>query len=284
MPQTKFLLDEKDLPTHWYNLQADLPSPLPPVIHPGTMQPIGPDDLAPLFPMGLIAQEVSQERWIDDSRTGPRHLPALATHAALPGPPVGEGAPDARPHLLQVGRASVRQEATSRTRPFRRRTTTSSEGVKRLTTETGAGQWGSRPVAGVPAVRPGMQGLHGEGQLHQKPYRRVMMETWGGKGRTQPQPGHPGRPGRPGQGPGVARQSRHRDQRGGRGRRHARGHRSTALGSRPEPRPDASDGHRPGGEATARDGGRIPGHPGRLCRRRKLELRRDSPSRSCRTS
>jgi tryptophan synthase beta chain len=65
VPQTKFLLDERDLPTRWYNIQADLPQPLPPVIHPGTMQPIGPQDLAPLFPMELIKQEVSQERWID---------------------------------------------------------------------------------------------------------------------------------------------------------------------------------------------------------------------------
>ena len=65
MAQTKFLLDEKDLPSRWYNIQADLPAPLPPVIHPGTLQPIGPQDLAPLFPMEIIKQEVSQERWID---------------------------------------------------------------------------------------------------------------------------------------------------------------------------------------------------------------------------
>src|SRR5438874_1089277 len=63
--QRKFLLDEKDLPTHWYNIQADLPVPLPPPLHPGTGQPIGPADLAPLFPMELIKQEVSRERWIE---------------------------------------------------------------------------------------------------------------------------------------------------------------------------------------------------------------------------
>src|SRR5438552_14931583 len=63
--QRKFQLDEKDLPTHWYNIQADLPSPLPPPLHPGTGQPIGPADLAPLFPMELIKQEVSRERWIE---------------------------------------------------------------------------------------------------------------------------------------------------------------------------------------------------------------------------
>ncbi len=65
MPDTKVVLTEKELPTHWYNLQADLPFPLPPVIHPGTKQPIGPQDLAPLFPMELIKQEVTQERWVE---------------------------------------------------------------------------------------------------------------------------------------------------------------------------------------------------------------------------
>ena len=65
MATTKFLLAENEIPTRWYNIAADLPVPLPPPLHPGTHQPIGPDDLAPLFPMGLILQEVSQDRWID---------------------------------------------------------------------------------------------------------------------------------------------------------------------------------------------------------------------------
>src|SRR4026209_750263 len=63
--RTKFLLDEKDIPTKWYNTQADLPTPAPPVLHPGTGQPIGPADLAPLFPMELIKQVVSQDREIE---------------------------------------------------------------------------------------------------------------------------------------------------------------------------------------------------------------------------
>src|SRR3990172_7255635 len=62
---TKYTLSERELPTKWYNIQADLKTPLPPVMHPGTGQPIGPQDLAPLFPMELIKQEVSQERWIE---------------------------------------------------------------------------------------------------------------------------------------------------------------------------------------------------------------------------
>ena len=65
MNDTKILLSEDEMPKQWYNIQADLPKPLPPVIHPGTGQPIGPDDLAPLFPMELIMQEVSQDRYID---------------------------------------------------------------------------------------------------------------------------------------------------------------------------------------------------------------------------
>ena len=65
MSQIKINLDERDMPRQWYNIQADLPKPLPPVLHPGTKQPVGPGDLAPLFPMGLILQEVSRERYLD---------------------------------------------------------------------------------------------------------------------------------------------------------------------------------------------------------------------------
>ena len=61
----KIYLTEKEIPKQWYNIQADMPNPCPPPLHPGTLQPIGPQDLAPLFPMELIKQEVSQERWID---------------------------------------------------------------------------------------------------------------------------------------------------------------------------------------------------------------------------
>jgi tryptophan synthase beta chain len=62
---TKVILDESEIPSAWYNIQPDLPEPAPPVLHPGTHQPVGPDDLAPLFPMALIMQEVSQDRYID---------------------------------------------------------------------------------------------------------------------------------------------------------------------------------------------------------------------------
>jgi len=63
--QKKYLLEEKEIPEQWYNIQADMPNPMLPPLHPGTKEPVGPEDLAPLFPMELIKQEVSQERWID---------------------------------------------------------------------------------------------------------------------------------------------------------------------------------------------------------------------------
>ena len=65
----KYLLDEEQIPKSWYNIQADLPEPLPPTLHPGTQEPITPADLEPLFPMSLIEQEVSTERYIDIPET-----------------------------------------------------------------------------------------------------------------------------------------------------------------------------------------------------------------------
>ena len=85
--RTKIILDEKDLPKKWYNIQSDLARPLPPPLHPATGQPVGPDDLAPIFPMSLIEQEVSTERWIDIPGAGPGKAAPLAADAALPRPP-----------------------------------------------------------------------------------------------------------------------------------------------------------------------------------------------------
>ena len=98
----KFVLEESRIPKVWYNLQADLPKPLPPVLHPGTKKPVGPDDLAPLFPMELILQEVSTEREIAIPGPGARRLPAVASDAALPRAPPRKSPADAGAHLLQV--------------------------------------------------------------------------------------------------------------------------------------------------------------------------------------
>src|SRR5881409_4474843 len=140
--RTKFLLDEKDIPSKWYNIQADLKTPAPPVLHPGTGQPIGPQDLAPLFPMGLIKQEVSQERWIEIPdevrdvlrlwRPSPLYR-ARRLEKAL-GTPARiyykyEGVSPAGSHKPNTAVAQVYYNKV--------------EGTKRLATETGAGQWGS---------------------------------------------------------------------------------------------------------------------------------------------
>ena len=139
MVQHKFMLNEKDLPTRWYNIQADLPFSLPPVIHPGTKRPIGPQDLAPLFSMELIKQEVSQERWIDIPeevqevyrlwRPSPLYR-AIRLERALDTPAhiyyKWEGVSPAGSHKPN---SAVAQGFFNK-----------QEGVKRITTETGAGQ------------------------------------------------------------------------------------------------------------------------------------------------
>src|SRR5215470_15399330 len=140
--RTKFLLDEKDLPTKWYNIQADLPSPLPAVLHPGTGKPIGPQDLAPLFPMELIKQEVSQARWIeipDEVRDvyrlwRPTPLVRARRLEKALGTPARiyykyEGVSPAGSHKPNTAVAQAYYNKK--------------EKVDRLSTETGAGQWGS---------------------------------------------------------------------------------------------------------------------------------------------
>ncbi|MDO8562911.1 MAG: TrpB-like pyridoxal phosphate-dependent enzyme, partial [Candidatus Limnocylindria bacterium] len=187
MTQRKFMLDEKDLPTHWYNIQADLAKPLPPPLHPGTGQPIGPADLAPLFPMELIKQEVSTERWIAipepvrDAYRVWRPTPlirALGLEKAL-GTPAHiyykwEGASPAGSHK---GNTAVAQAYYNK-----------QEGVRRLATETGAGQWGS-----ALALAARLFGLECKVYMvrvssDQKPYRRVLMETWGASVVPSPSP------------------------------------------------------------------------------------------------
>jgi len=180
VPQTKFVLDEKDLPSRWYNIAADLPVPLPPVIHPGTLQPIGPSDLAPLFPMEIIKQEVSQERWIEipepirDVYRLWRPTPLYRAHRlekALDTPAriyyKWEGVSPAGSHKpnTAVAQAYYNQQ----------------EGVRRLTTETGAGQWGSALSFACQQFGLECKVYMVRVSYDQKPYRRIMMEAWGGK-------------------------------------------------------------------------------------------------------
>ena len=180
MSDTKFLLTEKDLPTQWYNIQADLPKPLPPVLHPGTGKPIGPDDLSPLFPMDLIMQEVSQEQYIDIPeeildvyrlwRPSPlvrakRWEKALDTPAKIYYKWEGVSPPGSHKPNTAVAQAYYNKKA----------------GVKRITTETGAGQWGSALAFACNLFQIECKVYMVKISYDQKPYRRIMMETWGAK-------------------------------------------------------------------------------------------------------
>jgi tryptophan synthase beta chain len=176
--QVKFLLSEDDLPRSWYNIISDLPEPPAPVLHPGTGQPIGPDDLAPLFPMASIMQEVSGERAIDipepvrdiyrQWRPSPLYR-ARRLEKALDTP----------------ARIYYKYEGVSPTGSHKPNTAIAQaffckeEGVKRIATETGAGQWGSSL-----ALAGSMFGLEIEVFMVRisydpKPYRRAFMETFG---------------------------------------------------------------------------------------------------------
>src|SRR5207248_10523158 len=176
--RTKFLLDEKDIPTKWYNIQADFKSPAPPVLHPGTGQPIEPQDLAPLFPMELIKQEVSRERWIeipDEVRDILKLWPptplfrSRRLEAAL-GTPARiyykyEGVSPAGSHKPNTAVAQAYLNHTA--------------GVRRLATETGAGQWGSALALAGQMFGIEVRVYMVRVSYEQKPFRRSMMETWG---------------------------------------------------------------------------------------------------------
>ena len=176
--RTKYVLDEADLPTQWYNIQADLKTPVPPVLHPGTGQPIGPQDLAPLFPMALITQEVSQERWIDIPEEV-RDILRLWRPSPLYRARRLERALDTPARIYYkyegVSPAGSHKPNTSVAQAYYNRL----EGVTRLTTETGAGQWGSALAMACSFFGLECKVYMVKISYHQKPYRRVMMETWG---------------------------------------------------------------------------------------------------------
>ncbi len=178
--QTKFLLPEDRIPRAWYNIQADLPKALPPVLHPGTLQPIGPADLEPLFPMELIMQEVSTEREIEipepvrDVYKLWRPAPLFRAHRleqALQTPAKifykYEGVSPAGSHKpnTAIPQAFYNKQA----------------GVKRLTTETGAGQWGTSLSFAGSLFDIDVTVFQVRVSYDQKPYRRAVMETYGGR-------------------------------------------------------------------------------------------------------
>ncbi len=183
---TKYLLPEDKIPTSWYNLVADLPKPPAPVLHPGTGQPVGPGDLAPLFPMAVIMQEVSAERDDRDSRSGTRHLSPVAADAAHPRAAPGEGARIRRPRSSSSTRASALPGSHKPNTAVAQAFYNKQEGVKRLTTETGAGQWGSSLAFAGQLFGLEVEVYMVKVSYEQKPYRRALMETYGARCIAEP--------------------------------------------------------------------------------------------------
>ena len=175
----KIMLAEQEIPTAWYNIQADIPEPLDPPLHPGTLQPIGPADLAPIFPMALIAQEVSKERWIEipeevrDKYSLWRPAPLIRAYElekALDTPAKiyykYEGSSPVGSHKLNTALAQAYYNKQ--------------DGIKRLATETGAGQWGSALSMACRFFGLECMVYMVKVSYQQKPYRRSFMEIFNG--------------------------------------------------------------------------------------------------------
>ena len=178
MRETKFLLTEKEIPTHWYNIVADMPNkPLPP-LHPATREPIGPEALAPLFPMELIKQEVSQEKWVeipDEVRNVYAKWRPTPLYRAY----------DFEKALDTPAKIYYKYEGVSPSGSHKPNTAVAQayynkmEGVKRITTETGAGQWGSALSFACQLFGIECEVYMVKISYEQKPYRKMLMNTWG---------------------------------------------------------------------------------------------------------
>ncbi len=181
----KYTLDEDQIPTTWYNIIPDLPAPPPPPLHPGTMQPVGPDDLAPLFPMALIEQEVSGERFIEipggvlDVYRQWRPTPLFRAHRleqAL-------GTPARIYYKYEgVSPAGSHKPNTAVPQAYYNK----AEGVKKLTTETGAGQWGTALAFACALYDMECEIWQVGASYDAKPYRRLMIEAFGGQVHRSP--------------------------------------------------------------------------------------------------
>jgi tryptophan synthase beta chain len=181
----KILLSESDQPTRWYNILHDLPTPPPPVLHPGTGEPVGPDDLAPLFPMDLILQEVSGDQYVE--------IPGEVLDVYA----LWRPSPLYRAHRLEKAlgtpaRIYYKYEGVSPAGSHKPNTAVpqafynSKAGIKKLTTETGAGQWGTALAFACAQYDLECEVWQVRASYDQKPYRRTMIETFGGKVHPSP--------------------------------------------------------------------------------------------------
>ncbi|MDP7089946.1 MAG: pyridoxal-phosphate dependent enzyme, partial [Dehalococcoidia bacterium] len=185
--QKKFLLSENDIPKQWYNVQADLPKPIDPALHPGTGQPAGPEDFAPLFPMELIMQEVSQDRWIDIPE------PVREMYRMWRPTPLIR-ATGLEKTLGTPAKIFYKYEGVSPVGSHKPNTAIAQayynkvEGTKRIVTETGAGQWGSALAFACQQFGLEAKVYMVKASFDQKPYRKSMMQTFGGTVTASPSP------------------------------------------------------------------------------------------------
>ncbi|WP_129675047.1 TrpB-like pyridoxal phosphate-dependent enzyme [Candidatus Chloroploca sp. Khr17] len=180
METVKYLLSEREMPEFWYNIVADLPVPLPTVLHPGTKQPIGPADLAPLFPMALILQEVSTERRIeipDEVRSIYRQWRPTPLYRARRLEKVLDTPAKIYYKYEGVSPAGSHKPNTAVAQAYYNK----QEGVKRLVTETGAGQWGSSLAFAGALFDLEVLVYMVKVSFNHKPYRRALMETYGAR-------------------------------------------------------------------------------------------------------
>jgi len=185
MERAKFVLDEKDMSTSWYNIQADLPEPLPPLLHPGTKEPTRLPP--PLFAEALNEQEFSKERWIEI----PEEVQAVYRTWR---PTILHRAHRLEKFLDTPAKIFYKYEGTSQAGSHKPNTAVAQayynkkEGMKRITTETGAGQWGSALSMGCMFFGLELKVYMVKVSYYQKPYRRILMETWGSKCVPSPSP------------------------------------------------------------------------------------------------
>ncbi len=187
METKKVFLSQREIPRRWYNIAADMPNPVQPPLHPGTGQPIGPDDLAAIFPMNLIAQEVSTDRWID--------IPEEVLEKLL----IWRPTPLTRAYQLEKylgtpAKIYFKDESVSPAGSHKPNTALAQAyynkvfGVKRITTETGAGQWGSSLALACHLFGLELKVYMVRISFEQKPYRKSLMRTWGAECVPSPSP------------------------------------------------------------------------------------------------